>query len=146
MDRIEWRWEDGWVLASIVCASRGQHRGLAELIHAADYINRLIPDREEIERATNRLRAAGLVADADSFVPLDEALALWDRTAASDGVLARTELLVVLLNEEVPVAEPTSPHWSLREEQYRRAVELNSARFEQRRRAQPPDGAGEPSK
>ena len=127
---VTWTWEDGWVLASIIIAHRSEHPDLAGVIGIADYINRLILSRDEIETAVNRLCAAGLLDITDPLVPLGEAEQLWDRARGEGGSIASIKRCLVLMNSEMGLDQSPS-RWTLSELDYRTALDLYRRRFDE---------------
>lgn len=59
-----WNQADALILQAIAYASRWRRRDLSHVIAAYDSINVDIPSRETLERAVNKLTAAGLVVAA----------------------------------------------------------------------------------
>jgi len=130
VESATWTWEDGWILASIVIAHRSEHPDLAGVIRIADYINRLIVSRDEIETAANRLCSAGLLDISDPLVPLDRAEELWNRAGGAGGSIASIKRCIVLMNTEAGLdLGPT--HWTLSEPDYRAALDLYLRRFDE---------------
>lgn len=126
--RVEWHWEDGWVLTSVLVAHRSEHPDLAGVISTADYINRLIVSRTQIETAVNRLRASALVDPDDPLVPLAPAEALWQRARNAEGFVVSIQRLVGLMNNESIAATDVRP-WSLGPAEYASAVTLYRQRM-----------------
>jgi len=124
----EWAWEDGWVLASIVLANASKHPDLAGVIGIADSINKAVLNRDELERAVNRLTGGGLLHPTEALVPSERAASLWER-AQGDGVgWTSVERLVGLLNEECHPLDPDT-WWSLSDAEHAEAVGAYLDRF-----------------
>ena len=78
---------DAWILVAI--GGRGERVDLSHLLFSADYVNRLIPTRMELEDAINHLGKAGLVTVTEHGFALTPAGSkiLADRGAGSIGVI-----------------------------------------------------------
>ena len=127
-ETVEWRWDHGWVLASVIVAHGSEHPDLAGVISAADYFNRLIVSRAQIETSVNRLRAAALVDPDDPLTPLAPAEALWQKARNSDGFVASIQRLVGLMNSGWVATTEVEP-WALSPEDYASALTLYRERM-----------------
>lgn len=75
--RLEWTFNDGWILMSVFLTHGESGAPLDELIGAADAMNHAIPTRKEISRSLTRLASCGIVTEkdgrfriADTYLPL----------------------------------------------------------------------------
>jgi hypothetical protein len=125
-----WIWNEGWLLASVVIAQRSEHSDLAGIIGVADYINRQIASREEIESAVNHLPSTNLLDPVDPLNSTPLAEELWQRAKGDRGLVASVRRLVELLNHEDLEANEVG-RWSLSQEEYGGAVVLYCRRFDE---------------
>ena len=133
-----WRWVDAWIFtAAIIAGGAGQHRRapasrrpegvrLTDIISTADFLNRTIPSRQEVEAAVRRLTAAGLIAVADGWFRITPSgRQLW-RTRPHGGLGAAVEAVQGVLNRQ-PV--PAATDWTLTEAEHSAAVQEYNGRF-----------------
>jgi hypothetical protein len=124
-----WEWRDAWILQSIVYSGR---RGkLRSVIANADAINVDIPTREELERAVQRLEAAGLVTANGVTLRATRAgksIVRRSRGGWREGIRAITPRVEATLREHVPF--PThSGRWTLTEAEWEAAYDAYRADF-----------------
>ncbi len=67
-ERIEWSWNDGWLLMALLLAQGEREAQLHELVAAADATNHAIPTARELSMALTKFIRCGLVTvERDCF-------------------------------------------------------------------------------
>jgi hypothetical protein len=67
------RWTDALVLVALANTDDGDGAVISDVINAWDYVNRSIPDREDVEHGVRVLAAGGLVTPRDNRLFITEA-------------------------------------------------------------------------
>ncbi|MEU8261341.1 hypothetical protein AB0C02_12060 [Micromonospora sp. NPDC048999] len=132
MGENEWRRTDAWIFVALVIASgAGRHRRaaasrrpegvrLADVLSTADYLNRSIPDRHEVEGAVRRLTGAGLVSVSDGWFRITpDGERLW-RTRPSAGLGTTVDTVQGVLSRQ---HAPGESDWRLAEDDHAAAVQ-----------------------
>jgi hypothetical protein len=123
-----WSFIDALVLASVVLIQDGEEGDLAALIGTADYIDRIILGRDEIESAVSALAGCSLLVAHEQLTPTEAARSLWATASKGRGMWAAVENLRVRLDKVA--TRPLSPEpWTLAEKDYEAAVRENRRRF-----------------
>lgn len=123
-----WAFTDALVLASVVLIQGNEDHDLAALIGTADYIDRLVLGREEIESAVNALAAHSFLAAHERLVPTDAGRSLWADAAMGRSTLAAVSNLLLRLN--ATATEPLGgERWVLTQSDYEAAVREYQRRF-----------------
>ena len=121
--QIRYHPSDAWVLLSLAAASFRGPCSLRGLISAADYINRAVIERAEIEGGLNRLASAGLVKISPTgfaLTPRSRRLLL-GLESETRSLLGQWDLLSSRLPKLRSFGRPV-PRWRLGRERYARAV------------------------
>lgn len=114
---------DSWILLALAVRNFRGSCSLRGLIAAADYLNRAIPVRAEIEGGINRLSAGGLAAVTPlgfSLTPESRRLLL-RLEVKSRSLFRQRDMLAAMLPELKNPGRP-APRWRLGRERYRKAV------------------------
>lgn len=118
----DWQWTDAWIFVAAVIAERLEHdrataaalpvsgATLADVLAAAAFLHRGVPDRDDLENAVQRLVGAGLITVEDDLVEVAPAgEQLW-RTRPFRGLSSAVVTIQTQLNR---VASPGESAWSL---------------------------------
>jgi hypothetical protein len=138
MEDPGWERSDAWLFVSVVIGGgSGRHLRspttrrpegvpLAEVLATAEHLNQVIPEREELETAVQRLAGAGLITVTDGFFRvLPRGEKLW-RTRPRTGISTAVDTILGALNK---AQDPGSSSWSLTEQEYSAAVREYSVRY-----------------
>jgi len=123
-----WSFIDALILASAVLIQEAEDDDLAALIGTADYIDRIVLGREEIESAVNALAACALLDTSEPLVPTDTARSMWVAAADGRGMVEAVKNLLARLNKAA--TEPQRhDRWLLSQTEYEAAVREYRRRF-----------------
>ncbi len=109
-----WSFIDALVLASVVLIQDGEEGDLAALIGTADYIDRIILGRDEIESAVSALAECSLLLAHEQLTPTEAATSLWAKASKGRGMWKAVDNLRVQL-DKVATRPLTPDTWSLPE-------------------------------
>jgi hypothetical protein len=118
-----WDWCDAWILQSVAYA--GRSGSLRSVIANADAINVDIPSRDQLERAVQRLEAAGLVTTDGAKVRATTAgtrIVRRSRAGMREGIRSIAPRVEATLREQVPFPAQLS-RWTLPEAEWYKAYE-----------------------
>lgn len=138
MGDVGWNWSDAWIFVAVVIADRTERdrassiglpaagATLADVLSAADFLHRSLPQRAEVELALQRLAGAGLVLiEDDLFQVAPAGEHLW-RTRPFSGLSAAVDTLQAQLNRNS--APGAVEEWVLEPRDYAIAVREFSSR------------------
>ncbi|MDR7278122.1 hypothetical protein [Catenuloplanes atrovinosus] len=138
MGDVGWSWTDAWIFVAVVIADRTERdrasaiglpaagATLADVLSAADFLHRSLPQRAEVETALQRLSGAGLILiEDDLFQVAPAGEHLW-RTRPFSGLSAAVDTLQAQLNRNSTPGAIDA--WTLEARDYAIAVREFSSR------------------
>lgn len=124
-DERDWGERDAWLFVAVCDTRRGR---LANVLFTADYYNKAVPSREELDGALRRLCAAGYLQRDVSRFRVTAAGRELRKTRGEHSIYAEIDRVGERLHR---VERPAVlPEWRLGQDEYDRAVEQYHQTFQ----------------